>query len=118
VSVTVTPTSGTATVGEDFDSQPTVLTWGDQDCEPKRILIQIHNDGAEEEAETFSLELSNATGGAIIGPYSVAAYSISRNDFEVATDTGRGGGGGSVSWAILLALLTLLFMRRRRVNRC
>jgi uncharacterized delta-60 repeat protein len=118
VSVTVTPTSGTATVGEDFDSQPTVLTWGDQDCEPKRVLIQIHNDGAEEEAETFSLELSSATGGAIIGPYSVAAYSISRNDFEVATDTGRGGGGGSVSWAILLALLTLLFMRRRRVNRC
>jgi len=115
VSVTVTPISGTAIAGEDFDSQPTALTWSDQDCEAKSVRIQILDDDAEEEAETFSVELSNATGGAIIGRYSVVDFSINRNDFEVTGGSGgNGGGGGASTWATLLALLTILLVRRRR----
>lgn len=117
VSVTVTPASGTAIAGEDFDSPPTMLTWGDQDCEAKRILIQIRDDSTDEESETFTMVLSNATGGAIIGPYSVAAYSITRNDFEVTGGSGGNGGGGSASWATVLALLALLLARRQRDGR-
>jgi uncharacterized delta-60 repeat protein len=115
VSVTLTPTSGSAIAGEDLDSQPTVLTWGDQDCEAKSVLILIRDDSSEEEAETFSLELSSATGGAIIGPHAVAAYSIVRNDFEDAGGSGDdgAGGGGASTWATLLALLTILFIHRR-----
>ena len=43
------------------------VCWNDQDTESKLVEIPIVDDSKREEVETFSVELSNPTGGAIIG---------------------------------------------------
>ena len=80
VCVTFTAKSGTATAGKDFHAEPTNVCWDDQDTDWKLPEIEIVDDSLSEGDETFTLELSNPTGGAIIGPNGSATITLYDND--------------------------------------
>ena len=105
VSVTVTPVAGSADAGDDFDASPVTLHWADGDSEPKVALIGIVDDDEPEFAENLTIQLSQPTGGAILGPSASAQLSINFNDTQNTS-----GGGGSTGWLslLLLGLATLL----------
>jgi len=92
VCVTLTPSSGSAIEGEDFDASASQYCWGDQDWESKLVEIPIVDDEEREDAETFSVEISDPTGGAVIGPRNLATFAIVANDL---TQSGQGGGNGN-----------------------
>jgi hypothetical protein len=117
VSVTVTPVAGTATAGSDFAADPVTVSWADQDYEAKLVEIGIVNDLDEELNESFSVELSNPTGGAILGPRTVGSVTIEANDappLPPPPPPNRGGGGGSMGFLSLLLLGLAEFMRSAR----
>ena len=60
--------------------------------EQKVVLIPTVQDGKAEGEETFTVELSNPTGGAIVGMQRAATVTIIANE---AGSAGGGGGGGS-----------------------
>jgi uncharacterized delta-60 repeat protein len=110
VCVTLTAESGTAIAGEDFESVATQYCWGDQDSEAKVIRIPIVDDDEREATESFTVELSDATGGAVIGPRASTSLAILQNDQAQSGSgggNGRGGGGGGA--AGILSLLLLAF---------
>ncbi len=80
VCVTLTASSETAIAGEDFDGTPNTYCWDDQDAEPKLAEIPIVDDNKSESDETFKVELSNPTGGAIIGTVGSVTLGIAAND--------------------------------------
>jgi hypothetical protein len=115
VSVTVTPASDTATAGDDFTGTPVTITWADGDAEWKLAEIPITDDTTEEPQESFSLQLSDPTGGTLIGPRSTGTIEIAANDAPPPpspppSDTSDGGGGCG-GWGALL-LLALSRLRR------
>jgi hypothetical protein len=119
VSVTVTVAPDTATATDDFEGGSRTISWADGDSEWKQVDIQIVNDTTEEETERFTVELSDPTGGAIVGPRSSVAVSIDDNDSPPPPPppppSGGGGGGGGqlgIGSLLLLGLLRLLRIRR------
>jgi hypothetical protein len=82
VSVQYQTANGTATAPSDFATTSGTLTWAAGDTAQKTIAIPIVNDSAVEGAETFSVTLSNPTGGATIGAPTTATITI--NDDDVA----------------------------------
>ena len=106
-------TAGSAQAGDDFDATPVTLTWADQDTEPKSVLVAIVDDDDREGRETFTVQLSNPTGGAVIGPHAMVESTIDANDGRNDSG-GGGGGGGTTGW---LSLLLLLFAERLRAWR-
>jgi uncharacterized delta-60 repeat protein len=102
VSVTVTPKAGTATAGSDFAPAPVTVSWADGETGAKTVTVAIPDDAVQEPDETFTVELSNPTGGAIIGPESQVTVTISAND-QPSPSSG-GGGGGSMGFGSLLLL--------------
>jgi uncharacterized delta-60 repeat protein len=119
VCVTLQATSGSATAGEDFTASPVTHCWADQDGEPKFVEIPIVDDRQQEAVESFTLELSDPTGGAVIGPRGAATITIAANDAPVQEPPRRGGGGSTGFCALLLLGLAELLRsaRRRRGNR-
>jgi len=111
VSVTVTPSSGTAIAGTDFVANPVTLNWQDGESGEKVAVIPILDDSLEENPETFTVTLSDATGGALIGPRSSASVRITGNDHLPSADVS---GGGAFGWLSLLALGFLRWLRRER----
>ena len=78
VCVTLTAKSGTATAGKDFGPKPVTACWDDQYEDWQLPNLQLFNDDRKEGPETFTIELSNPTGGAIIGP--IGSLTITLND--------------------------------------
>jgi uncharacterized delta-60 repeat protein len=118
VSVTVTPVPGTAS-DADFEGEPIVLTWGDEDDSEQIVQFEIVDDDDTEGAESFSVELSSPTCvaddpcEAIIGPRAAATITIRPSDQPPAPPTPTsGGGGGVVGWLSLLLLAAARLMRR------
>jgi uncharacterized delta-60 repeat protein len=105
VCVTLDAESGTATAGEDFVAETATHCWADQDTEPKLVEIEIVDDEVREGRETFRVELSNPTGGAIIGPRGAATIVIDANDAPVRPPRGGGSGGGGGSTGLFALLL-------------
>ena len=112
VCVTLDGVSGTATEGEDFIAEPATQCWADQDQEPRLIEIQIVDDDTRESSESFDVELSNPTGGAVIGPRGAATITIAANDVPL-----RGSGGGGSTGLLTLALLGLAGVLRAARSR-
>jgi uncharacterized delta-60 repeat protein len=117
-SVTLTPVAGTAT-SADFSAAPITLSWADGDSQPKSATIAITKNPLQ--TETFTVKLTNATNGALIGPNSALTVSITSPPPSPPpplppTPTGAGGGGGSsgVLDGLMLALLGVLRWLRRR----
>lgn len=110
VSVTVTPSSGTAILGEDFKGEPVTLTWADGSYHSEFVSIRISKDTSDEPQEQFTLRLSDATGGAVIGPRSTVTIFIADNDEPAPPPPppppppDGGGGGGPVGFVSLLLL--------------
>jgi hypothetical protein len=81
VSVDYATASGTATSGDDFTAATGTLNWADGDSASKSFNVPITNDTTEEQAESFTATLSNATGGATIAVNnSVITVTIGAND--------------------------------------
>jgi hypothetical protein len=82
VSVTLTPIAGTATATDDFDPDPITLVWHDGNHGPRTVAIAIVDDSVQEGPESFTVELSNPTGGAVIGEPSRMTVMIEASDQE------------------------------------
>jgi MYXO-CTERM domain-containing protein len=85
------------------------LTWGNGEAAYQTVSVSVLSDKLREGDETFSVVLSEPTGGAVLGKSSVTA---------TITDTrpaGSGsGGGGSTGVLTLLALGFARLIRTRR----
>ena len=66
VTVNYSPVDGTATNGSDYTLAAGTLTWADGDSADKTISVAIINDTLTEFAETFAIQLTNITGGAVL----------------------------------------------------
>jgi uncharacterized delta-60 repeat protein/MYXO-CTERM domain-containing protein len=118
VSVLVGVTGGTAQEGSDYRlSAPVRLTWRDGDWDSKTAAIVLVNDATPESPETIELSLSDATGGALIGPTKSVTVTIADDDAPAGGGgNSGGGGGGGGNGGGLLALLAAAgaWLRRRR----
>jgi hypothetical protein len=93
VSVTVSSSDGTATAPGDYTSLNTVLTFVNGAVGPLSPGIPTDLDGLVDPNETFTVSLSNATNGAVIGSPSVATVTILDGDLLVVTNTNDSGTG-------------------------
>lgn len=110
VSVNYTTSSGSATTASDFTSASGTLNWAAGDSADKTILVTITNDMKDEINETFTVTLSNPSGGTALGSNSSTTVTILDDDAP-AGGGGSGGGGGALDWLVLLFLTCLTFQR-------
>ncbi len=115
--VNYTTSSGSATTGSDFTTASGTLQWAAGDSADQTISVSITNDTADEPDETFTVMLSNPSGG-ILGSISTAHVTIDDDDAPASGgvggggsdgdgDGGGGGGGGALDWLALLVLACL-----------
>jgi len=79
ISVDVSVSSGTATAASDFTAVSRTLTWDSDDTESQSVSIPITFDSIAEDAESFTVMLSDAEpGNEVIG--SPAAVTVTIND--------------------------------------
>jgi hypothetical protein len=115
VSVTLTPTPGSAG-SADFAAAPVTLSWADGEMGPKQAMIAITQDNTLESSESFTIALSNPTGGALIGPQSVQTVTISDLTPNPPPPVSTGSSGGGSLDGLLLAVLGLARWLRRRAS--
>jgi hypothetical protein len=115
------PYPANAVAGADYVATSGRLDWASGEDGERVITVTIRDDHVFEGNEAFAVEISHVDGGAMfIGGSTWVGI---RNDdpasnSDSGSDSNSGsGGGGSMSWATLLALLTLLLIRRWR-DRC
>jgi hypothetical protein len=114
VSVTVEPVSGSAKIGEDVDATVQTVTWPDGDFSTRSIAYPISKDGVREPDESFSVRLTNPTGGAVLTNESEAEITISNRN---SNSSGHSGGGAMGPCALLwLAFAAAVRLLRRRRN--
>ena len=110
----------------DYRTASARIEWADGEESWQLVSIDILDDLDEEIREVFLVEFDDVQGGTEL--YGSGQFIVGINDDDSVAidgddDTATGpppppsGGGGSVSWATQLALLTLLFIRRRRIRR-
>jgi hypothetical protein len=85
VSVTHTTSNGTAVGGTNFTPTTGTLQWAAGDVAPKSFTVPISNAAPFTGSKTFTIALSNPSGGAAISTPGTAGVAI----------TGSGGSGGS-----------------------
>ena len=76
VTVDYATASGTAIAGTDFTATSGTLSWADGDIAGKTITIPIIVDRQPAAAQTFTLNLSNPTGGAVLGTIQIVTITI------------------------------------------
>lgn len=79
VGVTVSRVGGGASPDDDFTGLPATLSFG-PGVTTRTVLIPTVDDGSHEGPETVALELSDPTGGAILGAPSAATLTLGDND--------------------------------------
>ncbi|TRU88111.1 MAG: hypothetical protein EWV76_09640 [Microcystis novacekii Mn_MB_F_20050700_S1] len=79
VSVTLTPSDGTANQGSDYNNSPITVTFTNGQTS-KTVTIPVTDDSIYEPTETVNLTLSNPTGGATLGTQQTAILTIIDND--------------------------------------
>ncbi|WP_261779654.1 Calx-beta domain-containing protein [Microcystis aeruginosa] len=79
VSVTLTPSNGTATAPSDYNNTPITVNFANGETS-KTVTIPIVNDSQLEADETVNLTLSNPTGGATLGTQTTAVLTILNDD--------------------------------------
>jgi hypothetical protein len=115
VSVNYATMDGTATSPADYLAAAGTLNWGDGDASPKTFQVTIVNDASPEPPETFTVNLSNPTGGVMLGPIPVETVTITNDDptpgFPAIPTLGD---YGKALLAGLLGLGGVGLMRRKR----
>ena len=80
-------------------------------------MIPIVNEKVAKSPETFTVDLSNPTNGALIGPHSHLVVTINYDYQPPAPPPppppSSGGGGGAFDWLGLLCLGWLRWLQRR-----
>ncbi|BAP54394.1 NHL repeat containing protein [Thioploca ingrica] len=89
VAVAFTTINGTALAGNDYQSASGTLNWADQDNRSQRINLTIYNDSEFERDETFSINLSNPTGEAMLGTNRLTV-TIKDDDTPVSKNSAAG----------------------------
>ena len=119
VSVTLTAKGVTAEEGEDFDADPVTITWADGETGGKQVEIALPDDSNREDRETFSIELSNPTGGSILGASTSYVITIAASDSPPPPPPPPPGGGGAAGFLslLLLGLAELIRAGRRSFDR-
>ena len=120
VTVTLTPHPDSAVGGADFAAGAVTISWADGETDTKYASIPITNDSTAEATESFTVELSNPTGGAALGSRSTATVNIVDDDPQTPSSPPSGGrspsgGGGSLDW-LLYALFASAAFRRAIVS--
>jgi len=115
VTVTLTPVAGTATAGSDFASSPVTLSWADGESGSKTATFAIVDDTLQEDSESFTIELSNATGGALIKPQGSMKIWILPSDAQTKYNTSGGGMIGYLS-LFLLGVTALIRSTRKAIR--
>lgn len=89
VSIKITSTNGTAVGGSDF-SPVTAKTVILADGEATKIVgVTLVNDDDGEATEQFTIEMSEATGGASVGEQATTSVSITDNDMDFTKNTAK-----------------------------
>jgi hypothetical protein len=118
VSVTLDTGDGSAVAPGDYGALvASLLNWADGDTDPKSVNIAIVDDLLVEGDETFTVTLSNATGGAILGTPVGATITITDNDvaaLEVPVPVPAANPWGLAALAALIAAAALYRSRRHR----
>lgn len=79
VTIDYATSNGTATAGADYAATSGTLTFANGETS-KTFTIPILEDALNEASETFNINLSNPTGGAMLGTPSASIVTISDND--------------------------------------
>ena len=79
VTVQYATVDGTAVEGEDYTAMSGTLSFADGES-TKTISVTLKDDNDGEDSETFSIEISNPTGGAVLGDPTTATVTIIDND--------------------------------------
>jgi len=82
VSVDYATANETATAGSDYTAQSGTLTWDNNDERAKPINLPITDDSDYEGNETFTVTLSNPTGGSSLGTINPLSVTIVENEAE------------------------------------
>jgi plastocyanin len=85
VSVEVHTTDGSAAAGSDYASTGALVSWADNDDDPKVVAIPILDDGDDEPNETFTVTLDAPTGGATLGAVASTTVTIVDNDEPIGS---------------------------------
>lgn len=80
VSVTMSTSNGSAQAGSDYVATTETVTFSPGNNQPKLVIIPILDDPLDENDETINLQLSNPTGGAVLGAPATAVLTILDND--------------------------------------
>jgi hypothetical protein len=89
ISVECNSLDGSAAAGEDYETVSKILNWADGKTDDKNCTAYVIDDNVDEIDETFSLTLTNPTGGASIGDPDSAEVTIVDNDDEPKPGTLR-----------------------------
>jgi hypothetical protein len=118
VSVTITSADGSAIAPGDYGAIPggTMLSWADGDGAPKSINVSIVDDPDPEPDETFSVSISNPTGGAALGSPTTEQVTILEDPADTVSvvEIPTLGDFGKVLFAALTAAAGFLLMRRKK----
>jgi len=79
VTVNYETSNGSATAGNDFEATSGTITWKDKESGVKELTLNIIDDNVVESDETFTLELTEVTGGASLGSVKTATLVITDN---------------------------------------
>ena len=118
VSVTITSADGSGVAPGDYGAIPggTMLNWADGDGAPKSINVTIVDDVDPEPDETFTVSISNPTGGATLGAETTEQVTILSDpaDDRSVVEVPTLGDFGKVLFAALTAAAGFLLLRRRK----
>ncbi len=79
VSVNYTTASGSAVSGREFTNAQGTITFADNDISPKTFTVQTAANGLVEANKSFTLQLTNPTGGAKLGTASATVTIVEKD---------------------------------------
>jgi hypothetical protein len=90
------------------------LSWADGDGGPQTAVIPIvKGNFIAGSPKSFTVDLSNPTNGAVLGPQAHEVVNINASPPATAQSAQPHGGGGAFDWLALLCLSCVRWLQRR-----